>query len=236
MKVFLKRVVPERVRRSLRKAQAALLDVYAQRSWSQEGEDMILLRFFEGKTDGFYVDVGAHHPRRFSNTCALYRRGWSGINIDATPGLMRAFRRERPRDRNIEAAVSKDGQDLVLQQYEESALNRFQTSSARQLDATRFEAASKLTLKTRRLPELLDEFLPRGQQIDLLSVDVEGMDLDVLEGNDWTRYRPHCVLVELVVTTIREVQESALHRYLESLGYDLFAKTIYTLFYCDRRA
>jgi len=55
------------------------------------------------------------------------------------------------------------------------------------LDATRFETASKVTLKTRRLDELLDEFLPRGQEIDLLSVDVEGMDLDVLESDDWTR-------------------------------------------------
>ena len=90
-----KRMVPEPVRKQIRRIQAAIMDVYAEKSWSQEGEDMILLRFFEYRRDGFYVDVGAHHPRRFSNTCALYRRGWHGINIDATPGAMQAFRRER---------------------------------------------------------------------------------------------------------------------------------------------
>jgi len=71
-------VVPERVRRALRKTQAALVDVYSQRSRSQEGEDT----FKKPEED---------LPRRFSNTCALYRLGWSGINIDATPGAMRPF-------------------------------------------------------------------------------------------------------------------------------------------------
>ena len=227
-------MVPEPVRKQLRRIQAAIMDVYAERSWSQEGEDMILLRFFEYRRDGFYVDVGAHHPRRFSNTCALYRRGWHGINIDATPGAMQAFRRERPRDVNIEAAVSRDGRDLVLQQYDESALNRFDTSTARQLDAARFQASSKVTMKTRTLADLMTKHVPAGQQIDLLSVDVEGMDLEVLEGNDWSKYRPHCVLVELVVNSVREAQASDIHRYLQNLGYDLFAKTMYTLFYTRR--
>jgi hypothetical protein len=56
-------------------------DSYATKSYSQEGEDMILQRMFGEKKHGFYVDVGAHHPRRFSNTYSFYRRGWSGINI-----------------------------------------------------------------------------------------------------------------------------------------------------------
>lgn len=43
-------------------------DQWHQRSWSQEGEDLILRRIFENKNTGFYVDVGAHHPKRFSNT------------------------------------------------------------------------------------------------------------------------------------------------------------------------
>src|SRR5580658_8816405 len=79
---------------------------YFRHSFSQEGEDMILASFFEGKKNGFYVDVGAHHPKRFSNTHHFYIRGWRGINVDATPGSMKLFRRTRPDDINIEAAVS----------------------------------------------------------------------------------------------------------------------------------
>ena len=53
-------------------------------SFSQEGEDLLIDRMFDGQSVGFYVDVGAHHPTRFSNTYLLYLRGWRGINIDAT--------------------------------------------------------------------------------------------------------------------------------------------------------
>ena len=54
---------------------------------------MILASFFEGKKNGFYVDIGAYHPKRYSNTHHFYIRGWRGINVDPTPGSMRAFRR-----------------------------------------------------------------------------------------------------------------------------------------------
>ena len=54
---------------------------YAQRSYAQEGEDLLLERILGKQGKGFYVDVGAHHPVRFSNTFLFYKRGWRGINI-----------------------------------------------------------------------------------------------------------------------------------------------------------
>lgn len=73
---------------------------------------MILSRFFEQKRTGFYVDVGAHHPTRFSNTYLFYLRGWHGVNVDAMPGSMAEFRRLRPRDLNIEALISSTPGEL----------------------------------------------------------------------------------------------------------------------------
>ena len=82
-------------------------DGYAKKSYSQEGEDLILQRFFEKQAVGFYVDVGAHHPRRYSNTYLFYKKGWSGINIDAMPNSMKRFDKYRPRDINIEKPISE---------------------------------------------------------------------------------------------------------------------------------
>ena len=79
---------------------------YWLKSYSQEGEDIILARIFGKQQNGFYVDVGAHHPYRFSNTYFFYKRGWKGINIDAMPGSMKIFNKYRPRDKNIEAGIS----------------------------------------------------------------------------------------------------------------------------------
>jgi len=94
-------------------------------SFSQEGEDMILQRIFSGKNDGFFVDVGAHHPTRFSNTYLFYLKGWRGINIDAAPGSMTAFRKVRPADINIECPVSDKSDIATFYIFNEPALNTF---------------------------------------------------------------------------------------------------------------
>lgn len=95
---------------------------YHRLSYSQEGEDLILAALFDlefSQMGGFYVDVGAHHPKRFSNTFLFYLNGWSGINIDAAPGSMLAFQRERPRDVNIEAAVGEAETALTFYEFNE---------------------------------------------------------------------------------------------------------------------
>ena len=98
---------------------------YHRLSYSQEGEDMILASIFEGRSKGFYVDVGAHHPQRFSNTYHFYLQGWSGINIDAMPESMNIFKRTRPRDINLEIPVFDSEQTLTYYAFNESALNSF---------------------------------------------------------------------------------------------------------------
>ena len=84
---------------------------------------MILNRFFERKRNGFYVDVGAHHPKRFSNTYTFYKKGWRGVNIDAMPGSMEKFKKIRPRDINLEFAISNKNGTLVYHMFNEPALN-----------------------------------------------------------------------------------------------------------------
>src|ERR1700726_1466588 len=88
------------------------LDPFVNLAYSQDGEDMILRRLFERQKSGFYVDVGAHHPYRFSNTCYFYRRGWRGINIDPNPEAIAAFRRDRPHDINVCVGVSEEAGEL----------------------------------------------------------------------------------------------------------------------------
>lgn len=80
-------------------------DPWISHFYSQEGEDMVLRKIFKNQKKGFYVDIGAHHPKRFSNTHLLYKKGWKGINIDVTPGSIKLFNQLRPRDTNLELGV-----------------------------------------------------------------------------------------------------------------------------------
>lgn len=213
-----------------------IFDRYALKSYSQEGEDLILRRLFENRETGFYVDIGAHHPVRFSNTYFFYKRGWRGINIDAMPGSMRAFNTFRPRDINLEQAVSEMPRTLDFYVFNEPALNGFDAKLSQERDAhaDAFKIVEIRKLKTRRLDSILNEYHLAQQNIDFMSIDVEGLDLDVLKSNDWSRYRPEVVLVEVLNGTFPELLTSDISRYLHSQGYEIFAKAVNTVIY--RRA
>jgi FkbM family methyltransferase len=197
-------------------------------SFGQEGEDLIVGRLFDGVQNGFFVDVGAHHPFRFSNTWLLYQRGWRGINIDAMQGSMEAFRKWRPQDINIECLVSTSKQPLRFFQYEEPALNTLSDAIVRQRekDAPQYRLKGSIDLVPRRLDAILSDHVPPGQAIDLLNVDVEGHDLEVLESNDWERFKPRVIVVELLGRGFAEMERTALFQFLTARGYKLRSKLV----------
>jgi FkbM family methyltransferase len=197
-------------------------------SFGQESEDLILTRMFDRQDKGFYVDVGAHHPFRFSNTYLLYRRGWRGINIDAMPGAMAAFRRWRPEDVNLECMVSSDTAPRTFFQYDEPALNTVSEELVRkrEVDAPHYRLVGQVMLEARRLADILADHVPPGRTIDILNVDVEGHDLDVLGSNDWQRFRPKVIVAELIGTDFAEMEASPLYRFLTDRGYRLQSKLV----------
>ena len=225
----MKRFLPDPLLNVLLKVRRIWRDEYAALSYSQEGEDLILQRIFERKQSGFYVDVGAHHPKRFSNTYIFYRRGWHGINIDASPGTMAAFKRHRPRDINLEIPVSDCVEELTFYEFSDPALNGFSESLSNHRNRTtpyKIVASKKLT--TLPLAEILDKHLPDGQEIDFMTIDVEGWDYKVLTSNDWKKYRPKIVLVEIVNSDLETLEDNATVNFLKSKGYLVFAKCVNT--------
>ncbi len=207
-----------------------------KRSYSQQGEDMILHSLFQTRATGFYVDVGAHHPVRYSNTYYFYRRGWSGINIDAMPGSMAPFRRFRPRDVNIEAGVAAERGVLPYYRFDEPGVNGFAFDEDRLRELSEsFKFRDKIEVETFPLAEILEKHVPRGRQIDFMTIDVEGLDLQVLRSNDWTAYRPAVVVAEdLAAFTLAAVVNSPLSRYLGDLGYEACAKGHHSTIYARR--
>jgi FkbM family methyltransferase len=208
-----------------------------QLSLSQEGEDLILQRLLAAESPGFFVDVGAHHPYRFSNTYLLSLKGWRGINIDATPGSMHPFEKFRPDDANVECMVGLPGSDHVLFLYDEPALNTslIEVVQARAAAMVPYKLIGKIAMKARSLSDILNERLPPGQPIGLLNIDVEGAEMAVLRSNDWHRFRPKLILVEQVASNIADCINHPTSRFLSDVGYEPIAKTYQTTFFkeCD---
>jgi FkbM family methyltransferase len=221
-----------RVKSFLRSKLASHPDAHARKSYSQEGEDLVLSRIFAGRTTGYYVDVGAHHPYRFSNTQILYERGWNGINIEPNPDGIKSFRSARSRDLNLELGVSDRPGTLTYYCFDDPALNTFDAELVKNRETqTPYRVIKTMPVPVERLDAILGKHLPAGTTIDFLSIDVEGRDFAVLQSNDWERFRPSWVLVEALGKTLEGAMESEIARFLKAKRYLLFAKTYNTLFF-----
>jgi len=227
-----KRYIPARVRHAVDKVRYRWFKSWAQESYSQNGEDMILDWCFENRPTGFYVDIGAHHPKRYSNTYRLYRRGWRGLNVDANPGSMGIFRKIRPRDINVEAAVGPAAEDLIYYAFEDAAVNTFDRAMALEQASRGRAILREISIKMVTLEQLFDQYVPPGVSIDLLSIDVEGLDYQALTSNDWNRYRPDYIFTECLDSlSLGDVASDKVTRLLSKYGYCGISKTSHTVLY-----
>lgn len=209
-------------------------DLWLNRSWSQEGEDLVLKRIFEGQSEGFYVDIGAHHPKRFSNTYLFYKMGWHGINIDAMPGSMLAFKRMRKRDINIEVGVGEKVSVMDYYMFNDPALNGFSSelSKYREQTFSNYKVEKILKVPVVTLNSILKKHCS-NRKIDFMSVDAEGFDLSVLRSNDWDQYRPKYLIVEIIDADLSNLHSTGIGEFLKEKGYVVYAKLVHSVIYYD---
>jgi FkbM family methyltransferase len=197
-------------------------------SYSQFGEDVMVNYYFEqnGINKGTYIDVGAYHPVYMSNTYRLYTKGWSGLNIDPTPGSMNLFNLYRPDDVNLEAAVAeKEGDNYFHIFNSNPELNTLSLSDdMKEHYASRnIKPDSVISVQTYPLYQLCDKYLD-GRTINFISVDAEGHDLNVLKTFNWQKHQPQLVLVEAHTTVEEFIQKTELYKFLTELNYSILAK------------
>ncbi len=211
------------------------LDKYVQESFSQEGEDLLLRRIFENKKYGFYIDIGAHHPQRFSNTYIFYQQGWRGINVEPNPDLHDLFLKMRPKDINVRTGIAENAGHLKYYMFHEAALNTFDGRLAHEYQNNAYKIMKEIMVNVCRLDDLLSSVMTPGMNIDFMSIDAEGYDLSVLKSNNWELFRPKILLVEILGRTLSNASMTEEHIFIESQDYELVAKTVNTFFYRDIR-
>jgi len=206
---------------------------YRRVSWSQEGEDLILARLFEGQRNGFYVDVGSHHPFRFSNTYYFYRRGWRGLCIDPLPGTQARFARWRPRDVALEMGIGETPATLTYHLFNEPAINTFSPELAAEREGRHnWRLLGRQQVPVQPLAAVLERHLPPQQRdIDFLSVDVEGLDLPVLRSNDWQRWRPRIVIAECLHSAPAHWSDDPVVQFMRGRDYFPIAKAVHSVFF-----
>jgi len=153
-----------------------------------------------------------------SNTYLFYRKGRSGIVIDAKPWTTSQFTKRRPRDIVVECAVGEKEGVVTFELMDSEGVGETDRvagmgvpgESDRKPDHT-------IQVECKRHSAILAQCLPPRQSIDFLTVDCEGNDLGVLRSNDWNRYRPRVVAVE----DWDQESVSPICCYLSDQGYSL---------------
>jgi len=194
---------------------------------SQEGEDIILSRVFAGRKRGFYLDVGAHHPWRYSNTALLYSHGWEGVVVDPNLSARKWFRMLRPRDRFLGCAAGAEKGEASYARFAEAALNTIERGMVERRGNWGYVPRDHVTVPIRTLDDILEEH-SEGRRLDLVSMDVEGHEEAVFEGFDLGRWRPEVVCVERVGARLGREDEDIVLRRLRQAGYGVFAKLLHS--------
>lgn len=189
-------------------------------SYSQAGEDLAL-EYLVGHRVGRYLDIGAHHPSRFSVTRRLYDSGWSGVNVDANPRLIRAFHRDRPRDVSLAAfvGVPDSNQSRPLYVFEEHAISTGDPVWRDKFlqEGNRLEQTIEVPVVS--LAELMSKHFSNGAPT-VLNVDCEGADEEVLRSGEWSTWRPRVVAVE-TSGSLHAAAASGGVQFLQSVGYQI---------------
>jgi FkbM family methyltransferase len=192
--------------------------------YSQNGEDYLLWKLFDDKKAGFYVDVGAFDGIHLSNSFSFEKEGWTGVCIEANTDYFGLCRKNRPGTVCIHAVCVADGHKDLSDFYVDK-LGLFSNVAGHEenvLDnhykglGLNFDGFHKISVPARTLNRILDENVPSGVEIDFLSVDVEGAEIDVLKGLDFQKYRPRIVILEANSTN---VNDQIISYMVNSLGY-----------------
>ena len=192
----------------------------------QEGENIILERIFAKQFKGLYVDVGAHHPVRFSNTLNLYQKGWTGINIEPNQEVIKAFKKMRPKDINLNMAISTQKNSCNYYKFEDPALNTTDIKIVKIRGKQGHRCIEKISVPTQTLDQVLSKYCKKKSVIDILKIDVEGKELDVLKSNNWEKFIPKVIICELINVDIEKLNKNPVYKLLKSKNYLLYCKLL----------
>ena len=187
-----------------------------KKTYSLFSEDLAILKFFKNKKKGFYVDIGCYHPTHINNTYLLYKKGWNGINIDVSQFSIDLFKFMRPDDLNYKCAVSETNKKVNLYYQKEHS----QLTSINKLTAKKFIKGrlKKKIINSYSLEEILSWGKYKDYEIDFLDVDVEGADLQVLKGLNFSKRKPKLICVEIHQKNFRKHK---IYRFLIKKKYKL---------------
>ena len=204
--------------------------------YSQHGEDYLLWEFFEHRKSGVFVDVGAFDGVHLSNTYMLEQQGWRGICVEPHPKYAEICAANRPGSKCVNVACTHTSCEAVrffademglLSSLEAGAEKSKDIKSRYENRGVHFDGLDEITVPGMRLDDILAEHMNDDNSIDVLSIDVEGHEVGVLEGFNLERWRPRVIVIE----ANKDEERREIDKYLGAGGYVFARRLGVNLFY-----
>ena len=194
--------------------------------YSRWGEDSFLINYFKDTSNGRYIDIGAFHPFRGSNTYLLYKKGWSGINIDLNKTSIDLFKLARPNDINLNLAISDTNKKIKI--YQTKDLGKMNTIDSK------FASFFLKNYYVREsysynLNDILYKYnTSKNNRFELINIDAEGSEYQILKSLNFSKYSFKLILVEThngrhtdqLLYSFFQQQSDKIHTLLKSKNYN----------------
>ena len=208
-------------------------------SYSQAGEDAILRFLFGdfGLKSIKYLDVGAHSPQHGNNTYLFYKDGSRGVCVEADASLVDNIRKIRPHDKVINAGVSvSDEKEADFYIFNAPGISTFDKREAE----SRVVSGVYNIVRVAKVPLIkINELIKNNfdSYPDLLSIDIEGLDLDVLKSLDYTNYPIPVICVETCAYSENHIRPkiSSIAEYMATQGYEVYADTYINTIFINKK-
>jgi FkbM family methyltransferase len=221
------------------------------RSYSQHGEDLQIAYYIRKRERATYIDVGCLWPKHFSNSYFFYERGGRGLCIDANPTVAEEYNRMRPHDVFLNCGIAASQGTMTYYMHDNPVFNTFSADHAAELagrvaameDSPQREGrelTGTLEVPTMTLDQAIEStgFAAMcSGRVDFLSIDVEGLELEVLSGFDFRRPRPSLVVIEDVrrgTESKRSLEEIPTVGLVQAHGYSLAGQVGINLYFVDQ--
>lgn len=166
-------------------------------SYAQNYEDVMLNRALAEIKNGFYIDIGAWDPVNDSVTMAFYTKGWRGINVEPHPHYFEKLQQNRPRDINLECAISDKKGTVDLHIIGDTGLSTVDLGfSQKHANSLYGKCMSLKTVPSRTLDSVWQEHVPDSQPVHFLKIDSEGAEEAIIRGTNWSSHRPWILVIE----------------------------------------
>jgi FkbM family methyltransferase len=216
----------------------------SQVGYSQFGEDLIAAHLFANLGIEFptYLDVGANHPKFISNTYYFYKRGSHGVLVEPNPSLFKRLKAVRSRDVVLGVGVGLGSQseaDFYVFPRRADGLSTFSKEEAAHWETVGMKGYGKIpieaVIKVPLVPinDIISaQFRTRGP--NFLSLDIEGLDLDVLKSLDFDRFAPDVICVETLSYDENQngYKRNDIIEFTTSKGYFVYADTRVNTVFC----